>query len=159
MLLFTGAVIFMVLFVTLFSVGMVNLYLRDFNVILGDSYAVNAVLSDFEAENTSFFAYANYRTTENRQNYTMAMSETNQSMQNLRFDLETMDRHRYLQTQGLKVSHLTYREECTKLLRMTPDTDSYITQYYYVGEDRQLYRRICERAFADHRGKGKCELP
>ena len=44
MLLFTGAVIFMVLFVTLFSVGMVNLYLRDFNVILGDSYAVNAVL-------------------------------------------------------------------------------------------------------------------
>ncbi|MGI5965502.1 MULTISPECIES: sensor histidine kinase [Anaerotruncus] len=132
MLLFTGAVIFMVLFVTLFSVGMVNLYLRDFNVILGDSYAVNAVLSDFEAENTSFFAYANYRTTENRQNYTMAMSETNQSMQNLRFDLETMDRHRYLQTQGLKVSHLTYREECTKLLRMTPDTDSYITQYYYV---------------------------
>lgn len=132
LLLFIGVVSFMVLVVTLFSVGMVSLYLRDFNVVLGDSYEVNAAIDSFEKESKAFAAYAKYDTPERKRDYESAVVLAAQDIANLHYSYTEMELHRYLLTRAVRVSHESYLAECRRLLRMQPDNETYITQYYYV---------------------------
>lgn len=132
MMLFLSLVIAMVMSITLFSVCLMNVYLRDFNVVLGDSYAVNGVLSSFEHEAAAFKQYASYRTTELELDYTLARQGTAHSLTGLRYEFSEMDIDRYLLTQSILVAYGSYKRQCDLVLRIPDENDNYIPQYYYA---------------------------
>lgn len=161
MLIFIGLVVFMVLFITLFSAGMVGFSMRDFNVVLGDSYAVNQVLGSFEAEDAAFREYANKRTAEQRTSYAAARRVTATDIKALRFAYSEMSVDRYLLTQAIRVIYETYDEKCTRTLLFARESEAYIKEYYtadkvsgyMVGYIKELTRATLEEGNENYKSK------
>jgi two-component system LytT family sensor kinase len=124
----------MVLIVTLFNIVMTNKYLADFNVILGDSYAVNTVQNDFDRLNTAFINY------ENDKNEELFEAEYLAQTQILKTDLDKLNNaykqigiQRYLLTQAIKTSCQSYMQRCGTLINTEdPKNTQYIKEYYKI---------------------------
>ncbi len=130
MFFFIALVIFMVLFITLSCIGMLNLYLRDFNVVLGDSYSVNDVSISFEKEQIAYKAYANDRNRDNYTAYLFYRHNTVNALARLRFDYHETSIQRYLLTQAIRTSHKAYLSTCDKALRAPLESEAFILEYY-----------------------------
>lgn len=130
MLFFIALVIFMVLFITFSCIGMLNIYLRDFNIVLGDSYSVNAALISFEKEQEAYRVYANDRSDDLYAGYEAARKAAKEDVSRLRFSYRDTGISRYLLTQAIRISHEAYMSRCDKSLRLPQESDTFIKQYY-----------------------------
>ncbi len=130
MLFFIVLVIFMVLFITFSCIGMLNIYLRDFNTVLGDSYSVNAALISFEKEQEAYSAFANDRSDELYNGYEAARQSAMKDVSGLRFSYAQTSINRYLMTQAIRISHETYMSRCDTSLRLPQESEAFIKEYY-----------------------------
>lgn len=130
MFFFIALVIFMVLFITFSCIGMLNLYLHDFNVVLGDSYSVNSVLNSFTKEQEAYKAYANDRSDDHYTWYLTTRRETASAISRLHFDYHETSVNRYLLTQAIRVSHSAYLRYCDNALRAPLESEAFIKEYY-----------------------------
>lgn len=130
MFFFIALVIFMVLFITFFCIGMLHLYLRDFNDVLGDSHTVNDVVISFEKEHESYVTYANDRINENRIEFLKNRTRTISAIFQLRFDYHETSIRRYLITQAIRTSHQAYISYCDHVLCVPYESEEFIEGYY-----------------------------
>lgn len=148
MMSFVISVSIMVLFVTLFNIIATNQYLTDFNVILGESYAVNAVQNDFDKLNTAFINYEKYKDDESKKTeyeevYASQIQVLNNDLLTLNSSYKEIGIQRYLLTQAVKTSCNSYIVRCNKLLESEETTGTQYTINYYktltVGDYIKLY--------------------
>jgi flagellar motor component MotA len=138
----------MVLFVTLFNIIVTNQYLTDFNVILGESYAVNTVQNDFDKLNTAFINYESNKNDESKkaeyeEAYTTQVQILNNDLDTLNSEYKTIGIQRYLLTQAVKTSCHSYILKCNELLESEETSGlQYIKNYYKtltIGDYIKLY--------------------
>lgn len=148
MLSFIITVSIMVLFVTLFNIIVTNQYLTDFNVILGESYAVNTVQNDFDKLNTAFINYESNKNDESKkaefeEAYTTQVQILNNDLDTLNSEYKTIGIQRYLLTQAVKTSCHSYILKCNELLESEETSGlQYIKNYYKtltIGDYIKLY--------------------
>ncbi len=145
---FVTIVSIMVLIVTLFNIIMTNRYLSDFNVILGDSYAVNAVQNDFDRLNLAFINYEENKDDEStkaeyEEEYISQIQILNNDLDKLNSSYQKIGIQRYLLIQAIKTSCHSYIQRCNELLQVDEAAGmQYITEYYKtltVGDYIKMY--------------------
>lgn len=107
---FLRSVATMVIVMVFFSIAMVIVYLRDFNIILGDSYLVNNAFVCFEAENAVFRNVIFQNPEDAAEAYNTAREKTHAAIRNLKYDIDAINAERYMLTQALREAYLTYSE-------------------------------------------------
>lgn len=126
---FVGTVVVAVIFVTVFSIVMLDLYLKDFNTILGDSYLVNDALVCFEKESAVFRTGAFHLTEELIPDHDVAQQKAKLAIGNMKYDIEAMNAERYMLTQAINIAYCTYTQKKEDAIHSMQKNGSY-EEYY-----------------------------
>ncbi len=141
---FVVSVSIMVLIVTVFNITMTYKNMNDFNIILGDSYAVTTVQNSFDKLNTAFINYEKDRgDIDLEAAYVSQMMILNSNLDNMNSDYKDIGIQRYLLTQAVKTSCRSYMMRCSSLLRVENTSNmQYVKDYYntlIIGDYIQMY--------------------
>jgi sensor histidine kinase YesM len=131
MLGFITAVILMVFSMTVFSIGVLQVYLSDFSNILEDNYHNHEVLAALEWESAAFLEYVRKPIEETEQNYEKAVQNTKRKLRNLSVVYEEIGGERYALTQNIVTTYGSYQEQCIKVIQLGKESNKYITELYY----------------------------